>query len=241
MRPRALSIVVPAYNEQARVAATLDEMITYCRQVGREVEILVVDDGSEDRTPNVVNEVASQFPEVRLIRLDRNRGKGFAVRVGMLEATGTRVIFADADGATPIAELQSLESALDDGADIAIGSRAIRVEGVKLRARWYRRVIGRIFHGFVSLIGVRGFADTQCGFKLFTAHSARAIFSRACVDRFAFDIEVLLIAVRLGYRVVEVPVNWNHKPGSRINLLTDSARMLFDVLRIRLSLLGGVR
>lgn len=241
MRPRALSIVVPAYNEQARVAATLDEMITYCRQVGREVEILVVDDGSEDRTPKVVDEVASQFPEVRLIRLDRNCGKGFAVRVGMLEATGTRVIFADADGATPIAELQSLESELDGGADIAIGSRAIRVEGVTLRARWYRRVIGRIFHGFVSLIGVRGFADTQCGFKLFTADSARAIFSRARVDRFAFDIEVLLIAGRLGYRVVEVPVNWNHKPGSRINLLTDSARMLFDLLRIRLSLLGRVR
>lgn len=236
-----VSIVIPAYNEERRLPGTVGEIFAYARGAGRESEILIVDDGSTDGTAAVVAGLTTSYPEVRLIRLETNHGKGYAVRTGMLEAAGSFILFADADGATPIAELERLEAALQQGADVAIGSRALHAEGVQLQTRWYRRLIGRVFHWFVTLLGVRGFADTQCGFKLFTGPAARAIFSRARIDRFAFDVEVLLIARRLGYRVAEVPVNWQHKPGSRINLVTDSGRMLLDLLRLRWSLLLGAR
>lgn len=235
--PPHLSIVVPAYNEEARLPGTVGEMVAYCRGLSRPVEILIVDDGSSDSTAAVASELAARYPEVRLIRCRANRGKGYAVRTGVLEAVGSSVLFADADGATPISELKRLETALDAGADIAIGSRALAADDVLLQTRWYRRLIGRAFHCMVTLLGVRGFADTQCGFKLFRAASARAVFRRARIDRFAFDVEVLLLARALGYRVAEVPVSWTHKAGSRINLVMDSWRMLIDLVRIRWSVL----
>jgi dolichyl-phosphate beta-glucosyltransferase len=234
-----LSLIIPAFNEEARIGPTLGACLEYCHRTARRVEVIVVDDGSLDRTSTVVNSFASSHPEVRLIRLAENQGKGQAVRSGVVNAQGTRILFADADGATPISELESLEAALDGGADVAIGSRALQDHSVKINARWYRRAIGRIFHGLVELLTVPGVKDTQCGFKLFRGTVAHDLFSRMRVRGFSFDVEVLMMAQRGGYRIAEVPVNWTHQPGSKVNLVTDSARMLRDLFVIRRRYLSG--
>jgi dolichyl-phosphate beta-glucosyltransferase len=234
-----LSIVIPAFNEEARVGPTLRDYVGYCRAGGRHVEIIVVDDGSLDRTSAVVNALSSEFPEIRLIRLAENHGKGHAVRSGVVNAQGKLVLFADADGATPLPELERLERALEDGADVAIGSRALHSGSVTVNARLYRRIIGRIFHGMVEALTVPGVKDTQCGFKLFRGPAAHDLFSRMRIRGFSFDVEVLMMAQRRGYRIAEVPVNWTHQPGSKVNLITDSARMLRDLFIIRGRYMSG--
>lgn len=240
MKPQPdLSIVVPAFNEEARLGPTLEAYIAYCRRTGRQVEVIVVDDGSLDRTSMVVNSFASSHSDVRLIRLAENQGKGHAVRSGVVNAMGRQILFADADGATPLSELERLEAALDGGADVAIGSRALEGPGVKIRARAYRRVIGRIFHGLVEFLTVPGVKDTQCGFKLFRGPVAHDLFSRMRIRGFSFDVELLMMAQRRGYRIAEVAVNWTHQPGSKVNLVTDSARMLADLFVIRGRYLSG--
>jgi dolichyl-phosphate beta-glucosyltransferase len=231
-RPR-ISVVIPAYNEASRLEPTLRSYYTYLRTRNDSFEILVVDDGSIDGTTDLVERVASQLGGIRLIRLAENQGKGFAVRSGVVNARGGLVLFADADGATPAAELERLESAIADGADVAIGSRVLRAGGVRVRARLHRRLIGRLYHILVGLCGVRDIHDTQCGFKLFRGPVAQVLFSRMRTAGFSFDVEVLMMARLCGYRVVEVPVNWTHQLGSRINLVTDSARMAFELLQIR--------
>jgi dolichyl-phosphate beta-glucosyltransferase len=240
MKPQPdLSIVIPAFNEDARLGPTLDAYLAYCRQTARRVELIVVDDGSLDRTSAVVNSYARRHPEVRLIRLAENQGKGQAVRSGVVNAQGTQILFADADGATPLAELERLEAAIHGGADVAIGSRALHDQGVKIKARLYRRVIGRIFHGLVELLTVPRVKDTQCGFKLFRGPVAHDLFSRMRIRGFSFDVEVLMMAQRRGYAIAEVPVNWTHQPGSKVNLVVDSARMLRDLFIIRGRYLSG--
>ena len=240
MKPRPdLSIVIPAFNEEARVGPTLRDYVAYCRNGARRVELIVVDDGSLDRTSVVVNALASEFPEIRLIRLAENHGKGHAVRSGVVNAQGKLVLFADADGATPLPEIERLEAALAAGADVAIGSRALHDTGVKVNARLYRRLIGRTFHGLVETLTVPGVKDTQCGFKLFRGPVAHDLFSRMRIRGFSFDVEVLMMAQRRGYRITEVPVNWTHQPGSKVNLLTDSARMLWDLFVIRGRYMSG--
>lgn len=240
MRPRPdLSIVIPAYNEEGRLEPTIRAYAGYCRERGRDAELIVVDDGSTDGTTAVVERLAGEFPGLRLIRLAQNQGKGYAVRSGIVNARGARILFADADGATPIGELDRLDAALDAGADVAIGSRALQAAGVQVHARIHRRLIGRAFHLLVRFTGVAGIADTQCGFKLFRGAVAHALFSRMRTAGFSFDVEVLMTARLCGYRIAEVPVNWVHQPGSRVNLVTDSARMAGDLLRIRLRRLQG--
>lgn len=240
MKPQPdLSIVIPAFNEEARLGPTLDAYLAYCHQTARRVEVIVVDDGSLDRTSAVVNSYARQHPEVRLIRLAENQGKGQAVRSGVVNAQGKQILFADADGATPLAELERLEAAVHGGADVAIGSRALHDEGVRITARLYRRVIGRIFHGLVEILTVPRVKDTQCGFKLFRGPVAHDLFSRMRVRGFSFDVEVLMMAQRRGYSIAEVPVNWTHQPGSKVNLVVDSARMLRDLFIIRGRYLSG--
>jgi dolichyl-phosphate beta-glucosyltransferase len=199
----------------------------------------VVDDGSTDRTSALVREHVGAIPELHLVRLGANQGKGFAVRTGVLNARGERVLFADADGATPMAELARLEAALDAGADAAIGSRALGTDAVTVQKRWYRHVMGRGFHALVGLLTVADYADTQCGFKLFRGPVAHDLFSRMRMNGFSFDVELLLMAKRRGYRVAEVPVNWVHQPGSRINLVLDSLRMARDLFTIRTNALRG--
>ena len=235
----AFSIVIPAYNEQERLEATLRSYTAYFRARGEPVEVIVVDDGSLDGTTPLVECLAAELGEVRLIRLAQNQGKGYAVRSGVVNARGDLILFADADGATPIREIERLEAAVAAGADVAIGSRALRSGEVEVRARLHRRLIGRAFHSLVSLCGVGQIADTQCGFKLFRGPVGHALFSRMRTAGFSFDVEVLLMARLCGFRIAEVPVNWVHQPGSRVNLVTDSARMAWDLVRIRLRHLRG--
>ena len=234
-----LSIVIPAFNEQDRLEPTVRDAVAYCRATGRRLELIVVDDGSRDGTSALVQRLADEFPEVRLIRLAENRGKGFAVRTGVVNATGALVLFADADGSTPFTELERLEMELDAGHDVAIGSRAQPDPAAVVRAKVYRRVIGRCFHALVSTLTVRGFRDTQCGFKLFRAAAAHELFSRMRMAGFSFDVEVLIMAQRQGYRIAEVPVNWVHKPGSKVNLALDSLRMARDLFVIRGRMMRG--
>jgi dolichyl-phosphate beta-glucosyltransferase len=241
MPPRpALSIVIPAYNEAGRLGPTLRSYHDYFARRGESFEIIVVDDGSIDGTTELVERAVTELREVRLIRLAQNQGKGFAVRSGVVNARGCMVLLADADGATAAAEIERLEAAIDDGADVAIGSRALKAAGVQVQARMHRRLIGRLFHLAVGLCGVHDIADTQCGFKLFRGPVAQLLFSRMRTSGFAFDVEVLMMARFCGHRVAEVPVNWTHQLGSRINLVTDSARMLLELVQIRARKARGV-
>lgn len=233
------SVIIPAYNEQGRLEATLRSYLAYFRTRGAPIEAIVVDDGSVDATAALVTRLAGEFDELRLIRLAQNQGKGYAVRTGVVNARGHLILFADADGATPIAEIERLETAIGSGADVAIGSRALRSDDVEIRSRVHRRIIGRMFHSLVRLCGVSDITDTQCGFKLFRGNAAHVLFSRMRTAGFSFDVEVLLMARLCGFGIAEVPVNWEHQPGSRVNLLTDSARMAWDLMRIRLRHLRG--
>jgi dolichyl-phosphate beta-glucosyltransferase len=235
----AFSIVIPAYNEQGRLEATLRSYLGYFRTRGEPVEVIVVDDGSLDATTPLVERLAAEFEALRLIRLAQNQGKGYAVRSGVVNARGRLILFADADGATPIREIERLEAAVQAGADVAIGSRALQSGEVQVRSRLHRRIIGRAFHSLVRLCGVGDITDTQCGFKLFRGGVGHALFSRMRTAGFSFDVEVLLMARLCDFRIAEIPVNWVHQPGSRVNLVTDSARMAWDLVRIRIRHLRG--
>jgi dolichyl-phosphate beta-glucosyltransferase len=234
-----LSIVIPAYNEELRIAPTIRDIVRYCQGRERAFELILVDDGSRDGTTVVGRLLCEKFPQVKLIRLATNHGKGYAVRTGVVNALGRTILFADADGATPIEELERLESALDSGANIAVGSRALRADGVQVRAKLYRRLIGRSFHFMVESLADTGVKDTQCGFKLFQSRAAQDLFSRMRMNGFSFDVEVLLMARQRGYRVAEVPINWAHQPGSKVRLPLDSLRMAADLVRIRMHCFRG--
>jgi dolichyl-phosphate beta-glucosyltransferase len=234
-----LSIVIPAYNEELRIAPTIRDMAAYCRQSARAFELILVDDGSRDRTSVVGRALCQEFPELRLIRLAANHGKGYAVRTGVINAIGRTILFADADGATPIREIERLETALEAGADVSVGSRALRAQGVQVQAKVYRHFIGRTFHYLVERLADAGVKDTQCGFKLFRSSVAPDLFSRMRMNGFSFDVEVLVMARRRGYQVAEIPVNWTHQPGSKVRLTSDSLRMAADLFRIRAHWLRG--
>ncbi|MEX2284959.1 MAG: dolichyl-phosphate beta-glucosyltransferase [Gemmatimonadota bacterium] len=237
--PPVFSVVFPAYNEEGRLEPTIREAADYFRARGVPFELIAVDDGSRDGTSLLVRRLAGEISELKLIRLPANRGKGYAVRAGVVNSAGRFVLFADADGSTPMSEIARLESALEQGAAVAIGSRAVAAAGVLVKAKWYRRVIGRTFHGLVRWLAVKDIQDTQCGFKLFRAEVAHDLFSRMRIDGFSFDVEVLLMAARRGFKVAEVPVNWTHRPGSRVNLAIDSLRMARDLFIIRTYAMSG--
>lgn len=228
-----MSIVIPAYNEESRIEPTIHDVVRYFRLAERSFEVIVVDDGSRDRTAALIAHLLHQYDELRLIRLPINRGKGYAVRTGVVNTKGSYVLFTDADGSTPISEIERLDTALQTGSDIAIGSRALEGEGVQVETRWYRRLIGRAFHLLVNSLAVRGIKDTQCGFKLFRSEVAHDLFSRMRMNGFSFDVELLLMAQRRGYGISEVPINWEHRAGSRVNLVLDSLRMARDLLVMR--------
>jgi dolichyl-phosphate beta-glucosyltransferase len=196
-------------------------------------EVVVVDDGSADDTSGVVQKMGVEHPQVRLLRHDRNSGKGFAVQAGMRVATGVWRLFADADGATPIAELERLEAALAAGADVAIGSRALAAPGVVVSTRPHRKAAGRVFNQLATWLGLEGLQDTQCGFKAFTAAAAEDLFPRMTTKGFGFDVELLLRARARGWRVTEVAVNWSDQDGSKVNVLTDGPAMLWQILTAR--------
>jgi dolichyl-phosphate beta-glucosyltransferase len=232
------SVVVPAFNEERRLPRYLREVLAYFDGRGEGYEVLVVDDGSRDATAARVRALAAGHPALALLVLPENRGKGHAVRHGMLRARGALRLMTDADGATPIVELKRLEAAIERGADLALGSRARRDPSVAVIARLHRKLFGRLFHSMVRLAGVRGISDTQCGFKLLRGPVADALFPYMRTDGFSFDVELLLRAQRAGYRIAEVPVNWVDQVGSKVGVLTHGPRMLVDVVRVRWRLTG---
>lgn len=228
-----LSVVVPAFNEAERVEKTLDALVAYFRDYGRPFEILVVDDGSRDETATIVER--RKDDAVRVLRLHRNEGKGAAVRLGVAASLGERVLLSDADLAFPLSQFPRFSDRLDDGYDIACGSRELAGSEALTPLPFHRRRMGQTFNWFARLLGLTRSKDTQCGFKLFDGEAARDILRRCRVNRFAFDVELLLVAARLGYDVSEVPVAWRHVPESRVHLIIDAFRMFADLLRIRLA------
>lgn len=233
MTPPNLSVVIPAYNEAERLAPTLDRIRGFLDQEGRSFEIIVVDDGSTDGTADLTRDHSRRSEHISLIELGRNRGKGAAVRAGALAAAGGRILISDADLSTPIEELEKLESALDSGYDLAIGSRAVAGADIQVRQPRYRQAMGQTFNRIVRWLTRSPFRDTQCGFKLLSAEASRYLFERATVDRFAFDVEILQLAEGR-YRVAEVPVVWRHVEESRVSPLVDAPRMFFDLVRLAL-------
>lgn len=219
---RSLSIIVPAYNEQVRLPDTLRRISEYmARGDWRFYEILVVDDGSTDKTAAVAEEVAQENPRIRVLRNPGNRGKGYSVRRGMLEASGEWRLFSDADLSAPIEELEKLWCAVSKGKDeIAIGSRALDRSLIGVHQPGFRETMGKVFNGVMRAATGLPIADTQCGFKLFRGDVAREVFSRQRLERFGFDVEVLFIAFHRGYSIAEVPVRWNHVEGSKVGMLT---------------------
>lgn len=228
-----LSIVIPAYNEEARIGATLSRMLSYLDAQGFRYEILVVDDGSVDRTREVAAATAAEHENVRILRYEENRGKGHAVRYGMLQAQGDFVLFSDADLATPIEEIEPLFAALHEGFDIAIGSRDMPGSQLVRRQSPIREMGGKLFNRCVQMLAVPGIRDTQCGFKLFTRAAAHSIFRNCQIDNFSFDVEALYLGRQLGYSIIEVPVRWQHMEGSKVRFFRDAWRMLKTLWRIR--------
>jgi dolichyl-phosphate beta-glucosyltransferase len=229
----ALSLVIPAYNEQARLPYTLSQIEDYICSEQIDGEVIVVDNGSHDATSVVVQQAASRFPRLRLLRTDR-RGKGLAVRSGVLGASGEIVIFADADLSWSVEDLSRFMALVDEQTPIVIGSR----EGHGARRvgePGYRHIMGRVFNRVVQAMAVPGVEDSQCGFKALSRDAAQAIFQRQRIDGFGFDVEILYLARRLGYAVRVVPLHWVHKENSRVAPLRDTLLMLSDVLRVRLN------
>ena len=209
--------------------------MAYLAQEGNDYEVIVVDDGSCDATPLIVESLAGENAHLKLIRLPENRGKGHAVKAGMLAARGSLRLFADADGATPIEELERLKAAINGGADVAIASRALKGDGITVSDTLHRKFMGTVYNLIVRTLAVRGIHDTQCGFKLFTEKAAAALFPLQRIDDFGFDVELLFLAGKQGFRIAEVPVNWTDIKGTKVKIFKDSLRMLTDVIRVRLN------
>lgn len=232
MSPR-LSVVIPAYNEAERLPVALSQARAWLAGKPYASEVLLVDDGSSDDTVNIVEHAAASWKALRLLRNPGNHGKGYSVRNGMLAAAGEMVLFSDADFSAPIEETDKLMEALETGFDVAIGSRAMRRELIGTHQSAFREKGGQVFNLFVRTITGLPFQDTQCGFKLFRRKAAQAVCQRQKLEGFGFDAEILYLAQRMGFRIAEVPVRWNHSPGTKFSMAKDSLEMLADLVRIR--------
>jgi glycosyltransferase involved in cell wall biosynthesis len=233
------SIVIPAFNEQARIGATLERLMECIATRRWAAEVLVVNDGSSDATGAIVSSVARRHPNLRLNENNGNKGKGYSVRNGILQSRGDIVMFTDADLSAPIEEAELLFAAIAGGADVAIGSRWLDRSRQTLRQPIYRRFFGRCFNWLTRLIMHLPLADTQCGFKAFRREAAQTIFIRQRIERWGFDPEILYIALRWGMRVEEVAVTWGHDERSRISYLKDGMKMIQDLLRVRYYSIAG--
>jgi glycosyltransferase involved in cell wall biosynthesis len=233
-----LSIIIPAYNEELRLPATLERIAAYLAAYGREAEILVVDDGSKDGTAAVTESFRNKIPALRVISNGVNRGKGYSVRRGMQEARGRIALFTDADLSAPIEEAGKLIEALESY-DVAIGSRAMDRSLISVHESPFREFAGIIFNKIVRSILWLPFVDTQCGFKAFRRERCRIIFEQQTIERFGFDPELLYLARHHGLRAVEIPVRWGHSPATKVSMLHDSIQMFIDVFTIRWNSLRG--
>jgi dolichyl-phosphate beta-glucosyltransferase len=237
-----LSIIIPAYNEEKRLARALERIEEYfsaARNGPAGIEIIVVDDGSTDRTAAIAEEWSRRVPSVRLVSNGQNRGKGYSVRHGMLEARGRIGLFTDADLSSPIQESAKLLAAIAEGKDAAIGSRAVDRSLIEAHQSPYREIAGIVFNAFVRLFTLLPFQDTQCGFKAFVLERSRIVFEQQHIERFGFDPEILFLAKRHGLRVAEVPVRWAHDPATKVHVLRDSLLMFGDLIYIRWNWLLG--
>jgi dolichyl-phosphate beta-glucosyltransferase len=228
-----LSVVVPCFNEESRLPDSLSAALAYLERAGREHELILVDDGSRDRTPALIREAERSHPTVRGLILPANRGKGRALAEGVALSRGRLVLVSDADFSAPIDELARLEAAVSGGADVAIGSRAKR-GAREVDQPLHRRAMGKGFNLLVQALLLPGIWDTQCGFKLFKGEVARGLFARLRTDGFAFDVELLYSARRCGCVVSEIPVRWINSPTTTVQAVRHSREMLMDLLRIRL-------
>jgi dolichyl-phosphate beta-glucosyltransferase len=233
-----LSIVIPSYNEELRLSATLKQIAAYIGGSNRSVEVIVVDDGSRDRTVAVAESFRSEIPTLRVVSNGQNRGKGYSVRHGMQEAHGRIVLFTDADLSAPIEEVEKLLPAMQTN-DVAIGSRAVDRSLITVHESPFREFAGIIFNKIVRLILRLPFVDTQCGFKAFRHEECRLIFEQQTIERFGFDPELLYLARHHGLRSVEIPVRWGHSPATKVNMFRDSVQMFLDVFIIRWNALTG--
>ena len=235
----SLSIVIPAYNESARIESALERVLACVAERHWNAEVLVVDDGSSDSTPDIVRRWMTAHPNLHLINNEGNRGKGYSVRNGLLQATGQVVMFTDADLSSPIEEAERLFEALDAGADVAIGSRWLDKQRQTTHQPLYRRFFGRCFNWVTRKVMGLPYKDTQCGFKAFKRDAAQVIFRLQTIERWGFDPEILFIARKLGYKIVEVPVTWGHDERSRMSYLKDGMKMLEEMAEIRTNSVRG--
>ncbi|MBA3650763.1 MAG: glycosyltransferase family 2 protein [Chthoniobacterales bacterium] len=231
-----LAIIVPAFNEARRLADNLRTLLTYLEDYRPAAQLIVVDDGSSDGTARVAEEFFAQHPDVpaRVLRFVENRGKGHAVRAGLLAAEAPIALFSDADLSTPITELPKIVEPIEAGnCDIVFGSRALDRSLIGSRQPWRREQGGKVFNALVRLTTGLPFSDTQCGFKVFRMEAARPIIEQAQIDGFGFDVELLFLARRAGLRMLEVPVRWDHNEGSKVHIVRDSLRMFSEVMSLR--------
>jgi glycosyltransferase involved in cell wall biosynthesis len=235
-----LSVVIPAFNEELRLPATLERIAAYLKTCGRTVEVLLVDDGSRDRTAAVAESFRDKIPSLRVVPNGVNRGKGYSVRHGLQEARGQIVLFTDADLSAPIEEADKLIEALNTkNCAVAIGSRAVDRSLISVHESRFRELAGIIFNKLVRIILWLPFVDTQCGFKAFNRERCRIIFEQQTIERFGFDPELLYLARHHGLRAVEIPVRWGHSPATKVSMLHDSLQMFLDVFKIRWNSLLG--
>jgi dolichyl-phosphate beta-glucosyltransferase len=231
----SISVVIPAYNESERIKKTLERICNYLNDVACEWEIIVVDDGSTDTTFQIVKECAEKEERIHIIKNERNMGKGYSVKRGVLQGKGKYILFSDADLSAPIEELEKLIKYLSKGYDIAIGSRGLPASDIRIHQPWYRERMGKIFNLFVQILALPGIWDTQCGFKCFKREVAHKVFKLQRIHGFAFDVEVLYIARKFKYKTKEIPIQWMDAKGTKVHPIKDAARMLFELIHIRIN------
>lgn len=230
-----LSIIIPAFNEQSRIKKSLEKICSFLGFLGQSYEVIVVNDGSRDSTGEKVRAFLKEHPEVRLVEYQENMGKGYAVRLGVMCSRGQFVVFSDADLATPIEEARPFMDLLQNGYGVVMASRTMAGSQIVGWRPWHRLLSGKLFNLMVRLLAVPKLTDTQCGFKGFTRESARKIFSNSQIDGFAFDVEILYLALKYGYRIKEVPVRWQNSPQSKVNIFRHTFPMLEELLQVKLN------
>ncbi len=227
-----ISIVIPTYDEEKRIEDSIKAIEQYLQINGFDYEIIISDDGSTDKTLSAVRKIMVGNEKIKLVA-NKHKGKGSAVRAGIMHSTGNFVLFTDADLSTPIEEIDKLKKTLDEGYDIAIASRALPGSKILKHQSWHRELLGKFLNRIIQLLYVPGISDTQCGFKLFKGRVARELFSQQKINGFLFDVEVLYLARKKGFKIAEVPITWKHNEPSRVSIISDLPRVLWDLINIR--------